>query len=574
MFSPKLYVVKGLLPTEKTDEHGLSILDWRIIYCQVNNGTLEYTTNKHEARQGDFVPDWYVISKDQADGTIVKLQQKVKGKNTKSKFLKIQHDERYPNDLSELWNALDEFSKSSVDIGRPLNYDVHVARGVSALSRNSEHTEYRGLVNILLILLVLSNIRFVISKGQAEGWAVGRLLFNTITGTKNLDMIQLTNFGIAMHWMATIPIISYIIERFIAIIEGMPRRLIFFFITLNMIYCLFYPIYHVKAYNMNPLAAWFYLMFACIWFFKFVSYHHIWHDIRYHKRKLQKIEAETKNSESQKLLKKNEKQSDEKTEKVDPSLGLGNKIEDVLAYPRNIRIFDIWMYLFIPTVCFQLRYPYNDNVPLYKKIFNFWYRITECLVWTVIWVTIVAEFSLPIVEQCVSAIKSEDYYTATYKFMQLSIPNTYGWFFQFYLGFHAYLNAWAELTGFSDKNFYDDWWNSKTIGEYWRKWNLPIHNWLTRHLYFPMRRRKFSRGLSMAAVFTFSALLHEYMLAGCFGVVTFIGFNGMMTQLPFIILQERYKKFLGGQIGNIFFWIFFCVIGQPSGMVSLYYVMS
>lgn len=116
--------------------------------------------------------------------------------------------------------------------------------------------------------------------------------------------------------------------------------------------------------------------------------------------------------------------------------------------------------------------------------------------------------------QVVENVKQEDYNEAIYNFLRLSVPNTYAWLVQFYLGFHCYLNAWAELTGFSDKNFYEDWWNSTNLGEYWRKWNLPMHYWLTRHLYYPMRRRNVSRGIAMAIVFAFSAVFHEYMLAG------------------------------------------------------------
>jgi len=45
-------------------------------------------------------------------------------------------------------------------------------------------------------------------------------------------------------------------------------------------------------------------------------------------------------------------------------------------------------------------------------------------------------------------------------------------------------------------------------------------------------------------------------------------FVGMLLQAPLIILTEKFTK--GHQIGNIFFWLLFCVIGQPM-MVLLYY---
>ena len=33
-----------------------------------------------------------------------------------------------------------------------------------------------------------------------------------------------------------------------------------------------------------------------------------------------------------------------------------------------------------------------------------------------------------------------------------------------------------------------DWWNATTIGDYWRLWNMPVHKWMLRHVYFPALR--------------------------------------------------------------------------------------
>lgn len=173
-----------------------------------------------------------------------------------------------------------------------------------------------------------------------------------------------------------------------------------------------------------------------------------------------------------------------------------------------------------------------------------------------------------------ASFKREEYVIATSYFLRLAVPNTYSWLVMFYCIFHVYLNAFADLTGFADRNFYEDWWNSNTLGEYWRKWNMPVHNWLTRHIYFPLMRRGYSKAFGMFVVFMFSAVMHEYLLAGCIDAITMIGFNTMAFQLPFIILQEKYKKYLGGEVGNISFWIFFCVIGQPAGMVLGYVLLG
>lgn len=227
--------------------------------------------------------------------------------------------------------------------------------------------------------------------------------------------------------------------------------------------------------------------------------------------------------------------------------------KSVLIYPMNVNFKDLMIFLLIPTLCFQLKYPFKSRMNLSR----FLRRLVEYAVIMTLWGIVIVEYVTPLVFECGKAIKNKDYSNALFHFIRLAVPNTYSWLLQFYGTFHVYLNAYAELTGFADRNFYDDWWNSTTLGEYWRKWNLPVHNWLVRHIYFPIIRRGYSKGVGMIIVFLFSAIMHEYIVIGLIGYVSFIGFNSMMVQLPFIMLQERYKKVLGGNVGNILFWLTF-----------------
>ena len=64
----------------------------------------------------------------------------------------------------------------------------------------------------------------------------------------------------------------------------------------------------------------------------------------------------------------------------------------------------------------------------------------------------------------------------------MAVPGAYVWLAMFYSVFHLFLNIMGELTQFGDRRFYSDWWNAGNLGEYWRKWNQPIHNWLQRHM--------------------------------------------------------------------------------------------
>lgn len=58
-----------------------------------------------------------------------------------------------------------------------------------------------------------------------------------------------------------------------------------------------------------------------------------------------------------------------------------------------------------------------------------------------------------------------------------------------------------------------DWWNSTEVSAYWRLWNLPVHYWLIRHLYFPCLRFNMSKTMATFIVFFFSAVMHELLIS-------------------------------------------------------------
>jgi len=73
--------------------------------------------------------------------------------------------------------------------------------------------------------------------------------------------------------------------------------------------------------------------------------------------------------------------------------------------------------------------------------------------------------------------------------------------------FNCYLHILAEITRFGDRlnikklqsfffiflinfrRFFNQWWNAGDIATYWRDWNAPVHNWLKRHIYFPLKEK-------------------------------------------------------------------------------------
>lgn len=142
----------------------------------------------------------------------------------------------------------------------------------------------------------------------------------------------------------------------------------------------------------------------------------------------------------------------------------------------------------------------------------------------------------PIAREAVEPLRNGDYLKVFYLTLQMSTPAVYIWLAMFYSLFHSYMNFWGEITYFADRRFYDDWWNAGDLSEYWRKWNFPIHSFLIRHVYYPLRRRKVNKPLALFLTFFVSAAAHEYLIIGIFRMVNFLAFTLMIINVPIIAI--------------------------------------
>uniref|UniRef100_A0A3B1K817 Sterol O-acyltransferase 1 n=1 Tax=Astyanax mexicanus TaxID=7994 RepID=A0A3B1K817_ASTMX len=134
------------------------------------------------------------------------------------------------------------------------------------------------------------------------------------------------------------------------------------------------------------------------------------------------------------------------------------------------------------------------------------------------------------------------------------LPGVLVLFLGFFAFLHCWLNAFAEMLRFGDRMFYKDWWNSTSFANYYRTWNVVVHDWLYYYVYrdFLWMSQKRFRAAAMFIVFTVSAVVHEYVLAICFGFfypVLFCLFMcfGMMFNF---ILHDRRK----GPVWNVIMW--------------------
>ena len=79
----------------------------------------------------------------------------------------------------------------------------------------------------------------------------------------------------------------------------------------------------------------------------------------------------------------------------------------------------------------------------------------------------------------------------------------------FFAVFYCFADIFAEISGIDTRNFYVDWWNAIDLDEFWRQWNIPVHDWFKRHVFIEsVYHFKLNKDMAMTLVFIISAVLH------------------------------------------------------------------
>ncbi|KAL7533971.1 hypothetical protein ACHAWF_004681 [Thalassiosira exigua] len=435
----------------------------------------------------------------------------------------------------------------SNNISYPPSKPMHRKAGPSYLSpEEADHRNYRGMFNLLVICLVVSNFRLLQEAVNHHGSVLDKLLdalrafswekwlelrpydFPFLTG---LLVVQATIVG------------TYVIEKALSrgwVGEWLGMSL-HFLITNASLGSALVIVWCLIDY---PGAGAVLVMQATITWLKLISYVHANHDYR------------TASS-------------------ADGHLAMLALVEDLDAeersasYPRNIGLGDIYYFWLAPTLTYQIAFP--------RAPFVRWGRVAALTLHLFIASTIAAFLggqviapNLDALVRILDADRSEgmrvrvlgDY------LLKLSISSTYVWLLGFYGFFHCFLNLSAELLRFGDRVFYRDWWNASEVSAYWRLWNMPVHFWLVRHVYFPSVRRGLSKTGATFVVFFVSAVMHEVLISVPCHMIRLHSFLAMMGQMPLIFLTKVIdRRYPGSSIGNVIFWISFCFVGQPMAML-------
>ncbi|KAI9227086.1 MAG: MBOAT, membrane-bound O-acyltransferase family-domain-containing protein [Piptocephalis tieghemiana] len=225
-------------------------------------------------------------------------------------------------------------------------------------------------------------------------------------------------------------------------------------------------------------------------------------------------------------------------------------------YPDNLTIRNWADYLALPVLIYELSYPRTT-------------RIRPGFVLEKFLGTVGCIFLL---YTCIESHAIPYLHVATHKSFWVALPQLLPVFLViyllgFYIIFEGICPGFAEISRFADRHFYDDWWNSDSWDQFARRWNKPVHHFLLRHIYHPLRDEVgMTKSHANFATFLFSSIFHEIFMYVVVGQPKGFLFAMQMCQLPLTwmgnVLGRRFVTFWG----NAIFWI-----GLSIGPVLLTY---
>ncbi|XP_033821981.1 sterol O-acyltransferase 2 [Periophthalmus magnuspinnatus] len=230
--------------------------------------------------------------------------------------------------------------------------------------------------------------------------------------------------------------------------------------------------------------------------------------------------------------------------------------------PRFPTFSSYLYFLFCPTLIYRESYPRNSRIR-WKYVGVTIGMILLCLF-----------YGFYILERlCVPVFRPDTNQTFSKRSMVLAVfhsilPGTMLLLLCFFAFLHCWLNLFAELMRFADRMFYKDWWNSYSFANYYRTWNVVVHDFLYYYGYRDflwLSRRKF-RTAAMLSVFMVSAFVHEYALGMGFGFfypVMFILFAIFGVLFNFAMNDKRQSP-----VFNVVMWT--CLFLGQGVQVCLY----
>jgi diacylglycerol O-acyltransferase 1 len=338
-------------------------------------------------------------------------------------------------------NADAEQADAKSRLGYPPSKPMHRASAPSYLSVEAPVQNYRGFFNLGVLILIVSNVRLLVSSVRKHGFVVTAF----VDHLKDLSHIRqdpweefpfISGFLLQLVFITNCFCIEWLLSR-----KRVYTGLGMFLHHLNAHTSLAVPVWIVWNFIDEPPVGAVLLLHATITWMKLLSYVLANEDYRLNEQDTESLLA--------------------LVEDLDP--------EDAdLRYPSNVTARNMIYFWFCPSLTYQIAFP--------KTPHRRWWKIGGIIMRLVICVSlftfVAAQVVSPVLAGLVQDLEATGgSYTvgmmADY-WLKLAIANTYLWLLLFYGYFHLYMNLFGEILRFGDRVFYRDWWNVLDVGAYWR----------------------------------------------------------------------------------------------------------
>ncbi|XP_054241403.1 diacylglycerol O-acyltransferase 1 [Indicator indicator] len=297
----------------------------------------------------------------------------------------------------------------------------------SLLSSSSGYSNYRGILNWCVVMLILSNARLFLENLIKYGILVDPIQVISLFLKDPYSWPSLCLLLVANVFV----LVALAVERRLAegsLSEGLGTALH----ALNLLAILCFPAGIVLIVtSITPVGAVFALGSYTITFLKLFSFRDVnkWYRER---RGAQKAPPEAAGAK-----------------KANGDVGL-----KVVTYPDNLTYSNLYYFLFAPTLCYELNFPRSPRV---RKRFLL-RRLLEMLFLMQLLVGLIQQWMVPTIQNSMKPFRDMDYSRIIERLLKLAVPNHLIWLIFFYWFFHSCLNVVAEVMQFGDREFYRDWW--------------------------------------------------------------------------------------------------------------------